>query len=58
MQYNDDSKELTLQIFNKLVTISSEKAKKRNSFDYFDFQDFKKARSEFPELFEWIDYPE
>lgn len=26
--------------------------------EYFDFEDFKKARDDYPELFEWLDYPE
>ena len=66
MQYNDDSKELTKQIFSKLIKAKGEikqitvqsKLGKKTAISYFDLEDYQKARIDMPELFEWLDYPE
>ncbi len=62
MHYNADSEELTRQTFNQLVTVNGvEKVKtdeKGKKYAYFDLADFQKARLQYPELFEWLDYPE
>lgn len=62
MQYNRDSEELTRQIFMQLATVNGKEKSKTNEKGqksvYFDQADFSKARIEYPELFEWLDYPE
>lgn len=58
MHYNDESKELTMKIFNQLVGVSGELKFTKDRQQYFDLQDFILARKDFPELFEWLDYPE
>ncbi len=62
IQYNDEeNKELTKSIFDKLVTTTGSPKffiSEGNQFEYFDFLDFKKAREDCPELFDWLDFPE
>jgi hypothetical protein len=46
----------------QLATVNGKEKSKTNEKGqksvYFDQADFSKARIEYPELFEWLDYPE
>ncbi len=58
LQYNEDSQELTRQIFSQLSQAKGSPKQKKDGRVYFDFEDYQTARVNMPELFEWLDYPE
>ena len=57
--YDEESEEVTKACFEKISSATLGGTRKdEKGKAYFILEDFKKAREEMPELFEWIDEPE
>ena len=56
-QYNEESEELAKEIFDHIKNIKLNESTPGDK-DYFDFKDFRKAKDQTPEIFEWINQPE